>query len=42
MIEIRFLTQIACNLNEVMAAKASFEQANPDVRVVVEQSKDYF
>ena len=42
MIEIRFLTQIAYNLNQVMAAKASFEQANPDVRIVVEQSKDYF
>lgn len=42
MTEIRFLTQIAYNMKHVMAAKESFELANPDVRIVVEQSKDYF
>lgn len=42
MTEIRFLTLIAYNLKQVFAAKESFEQANPDVRISVEQCKDYF
>ncbi|TMV45978.1 extracellular solute-binding protein [Paenibacillus mesophilus] len=40
--QIRFITEIAYNMQQVMKAKESFEQANPDVRIVVEQSKDYF
>ncbi|AJY76897.1 extracellular solute-binding protein [Paenibacillus beijingensis] len=42
MTEIRFLTQITYNMNEVMAAKESFERENAGVRVVIEQCKDYF
>ncbi|NOU75843.1 extracellular solute-binding protein [Paenibacillus sp. LMG 31458] len=42
MTEIRFLTQIAYNMKNVMDAKESFERANPDIRIVVEQLKDYF
>ncbi|MFC5647982.1 ABC transporter substrate-binding protein [Paenibacillus solisilvae] len=42
MTEIRFLTQIAYNMNEVTAAKESFERVNPGVRIIVEQAKDYF
>jgi multiple sugar transport system substrate-binding protein len=40
--EIRFLTEITYNMQNVMAAKESFEQLNPDVRIIVEQSKDSF
>ncbi|NOU86330.1 extracellular solute-binding protein [Paenibacillus sp. LMG 31460] len=42
MTEIRFLTQIGYNMKNVMDAKESFERANPDIRIVVEQLKDYF
>lgn len=40
--EIRFITEISYNLQQVIAAKESFERANPDTRIVIEQSKDYF
>jgi multiple sugar transport system substrate-binding protein len=40
--EIRFLTEISYNMQNVMAAKESFEQLNPDIRIVVEQTKDFF
>lgn len=42
MTEIRFLTQIAYNMKNVMDAKESFERAHPDIRIIVEQLKDYF
>ncbi|WP_159887329.1 extracellular solute-binding protein [Paenibacillus puerhi] len=42
MTEIRFLTQITYNMKNVMAAKESFEQLNPGVRINVEQFKDYY
>ncbi|MCC2686560.1 MAG: hypothetical protein K0R75_3459 [Paenibacillaceae bacterium] len=40
--QIRFLTEIAYNVKNVMEAKESFEQLNPDVQVVVEQAEDSF
>lgn len=42
MIEIRFLTQITYNLNQVLEAKASFERGHPGVQIIVEQCKDYY
>lgn len=42
MIEIRFMTEISYNMHQVLAAKESFERANPDVRIQVEQAKDFF
>lgn len=42
MTEIRYMTEIAYNMHELLAAKESFEQANPGIRIIVEQAKDYF
>ncbi|QJD85963.1 ABC transporter substrate-binding protein [Cohnella herbarum] len=39
---IRFMTEIAYNMHQVMAAKESFEQANPGVQIEIEQANDYF
>ncbi|GGD79371.1 ABC transporter substrate-binding protein [Paenibacillus nasutitermitis] len=39
---IRFMTEISYNMQQVLAAKASFEQANPDVQIEVEQVNDNF
>ncbi|MFC5407321.1 ABC transporter substrate-binding protein [Cohnella soli] len=40
--KIRFITQIAYNMNKVIAAKEAFERLNPGVQLVVEQMEDYF
>jgi len=40
-IEIRFLTEFQ-NLNNVMDAKASFEQDHPGVRIAIEQAADHY
>ncbi|WP_199618251.1 ABC transporter substrate-binding protein [Paenibacillus alkalitolerans] len=42
MAEIRFLTEVSYNMHNVQAAKEIFEQANPNVRIVVEQSTDHY
>ncbi|GFN34086.1 ABC transporter substrate-binding protein [Paenibacillus xylaniclasticus] len=42
MTTIRLMTEISYNMGELLAAKASFEQANPGVHIVVEQVNDYF
>ncbi|MDQ6421259.1 extracellular solute-binding protein [Paenibacillus sp. LHD-117] len=42
MIEIRFMTEITYNMHQVLAAKESFERANPGVRIIIEQAKDFF
>lgn len=40
--EIRFVTEMAYNMDTILAAKESFERKHPDVRVIVEQSADPF
>ncbi|WP_167859439.1 ABC transporter substrate-binding protein [Paenibacillus cymbidii] len=42
MTDIRMMTEISYHMRQVMAAKASFEQANPGVRIHIEQTKDSF
>lgn len=39
---IRLMTELEYNLQHVMAAKQSFEHANPDVRIEVVQATDYY
>jgi len=39
---VRFMTELEYNLQNVMAAKQSFEQANPEVKIEVMQSTDHY
>ncbi|WP_308637146.1 extracellular solute-binding protein [Paenibacillus silvisoli] len=41
-IQIRMMTEIAYNMHQLLAAKQSFEQANPGVTILIEQAADHF